>query len=152
MQLRLSTDNNTLNWCLGGEILKLEPWGPDGVRVRATNLRDFPDIPGALIDCPPDSGATVTVTDGKGTLTNGKLRAEIWSDGTLHFFNTATGAVLLEEPEPIFNKPPARWYRPRHSDLSKIDVHFRAHQGERIFGLGHHHHALLANNASVIDL
>jgi hypothetical protein len=78
------------------------------VRVRATNLRDFPEIPGALIETLPDFGTKVTVTDDKGVLTNGKLRAEIWSDGTLHFFNTATGAVLLEEPEPIFNKPPAR--------------------------------------------
>ena len=117
MQLRLSTNNSTLNWRFGGEILKLEPWGPDGVRVCATNLQDFPEIPGALFDALPDSGATVKVKDDKGILTNGKLRAEIWSDGTLHFFNTVTGAVLLEEPEPIFNKPPARWYRPHAASL-----------------------------------
>jgi alpha-D-xyloside xylohydrolase len=152
MQLRLSIENYTLNWRLKSEILKVEPWGPDGVRVRATNLHDFPDIPGALLEPLPDSGTKVTVSDDKGILTNGKLRAEIWADGTLHFFNTATGAVLLEEPEPIFNKPPARWYRPLHSDLSKIDVHFRPLRGERIFGLGQHQHGLLDNKGSVIDL
>src|SRR5258708_3746816 len=138
MQLRLCADNNMLHWRLNGELLKVEPWGPDGVRVRATNLHDFPEIPGALIETLPEPGAKAVVMDDKGILTNGKLKAEIWSDGTLHFFNTATGAVLLEEPEPIFNKPPARWYRPRNSNLSKIDVHFRAQQGERIFGLGQH--------------
>src|SRR5690349_13159013 len=124
MQIRLSADNNTLYWSLKGEILKLEPWGPDGVRVRATNLREFPEIPGALIDTLPDSDAKVAIKDDKGTLINGKLRAEIWADGTLHFFNATTGAVILEEPEPIFNKPPARWYRPHNSELSKIDVRF----------------------------
>ncbi len=152
MPLRLSTENNALNWCFKGEILNLEPWGPDGVRVRATNLRDFPEIPGALIETLPDSGAKVTITDDKGILTNGKMRAEIWLDGTLHFFNAVSDAVLLEEPEPIFNKPPARWYRSHHSDLSKIDVHFRAQPSERIFGLGQHQHGLLDNKGSVIDL
>jgi len=39
----------------------------------------------------------VTIQDETGSLTNGKLRADIWPDGTLHFFNIATGAVLLEE-------------------------------------------------------
>ncbi len=152
MQVRLSAENGTLYWRLKGEILKVEPWGADGVRVRATNLRDFPDIPGALIDTLPDPRAAVTIADDKGSLSNGKLRAEIWADGTLHFFNAATGDVLLQEPEPIFNKPPARWYRPLHSDLSKIDVHFRAQAGERIYGLGQHQHGLLDNKGSVIDL
>src|SRR5262249_5218372 len=147
-----STEDNTLNWCLKGEILKVEPWGPDAVRVRATNLRDFPDIPGALNETLAAPGASVTTRGDKGILTNGKLRAEVWADGTLHFFNTVRGDLLLEEPEPIFNKPPARWYRPHPSDLSKIDVHFRAQPDERIFGLGQHQHGLLDNKGSVIDL
>jgi alpha-D-xyloside xylohydrolase len=80
------------------------------------------------------------------------LRAELWADGTLHFFNTHRGAALLQEPEPIFNKPPARWYRPQGSELAKIEVYFRAQRGERIFGLGQHQHGLLDNKGSVIDL
>ncbi len=152
MKLRLSTEKNTLYWRLKGEILKVEPWGPDGVRVRATNLPDFPKIPGALIEALPISDTKVTLTDNKGTLTNGKIRAEIWSDGTLHFFNSVTSAVILEEPEPIFNKPPARWYRPHTSNLSKIDVHFRSNTSEHVFGLGQHQHGLLDNKGSIIDL
>ena len=91
MKVRVSAENNTLYWRLKGEILKLQPWGADGVRVRATNLLDFPDMPGALIDTLPDPPVAVTVEDGQGVLINGKLRAEIWADGTLHFFNAATG-------------------------------------------------------------
>jgi alpha-D-xyloside xylohydrolase len=152
MKPRLSTENNTLYWRLKGEILKVEPWGPDGVRVRATNLPDFPEIPGALLETLPTSNTQVTLTDDKSTLTNGKIRAEIWSDGTLHFYNSITGAVILEEPEPIFNKPPARWYRPHTSNLSKIDTHFRSNTSEHIFGLGQHQHGLLDNKGSIIDL
>lgn len=152
METRLSIDQTTLYWRLKGEILKVEPWGPDGVRVRATNLRDFPEIPGALLD-PPEAPAAVAAMPGdKGILTNGKIRAEIWHDGTLHFYNASSGAVLLQEPEPIFNKPPARWYRPRGSDLSHLEVYFKAQQGEHIFGLGQHQHGLLDNKGCVIDL
>ena len=136
MNPRLSTDNVTLYWRLNGEILSLQPWGADGVRARATNLREFPEIPGALLDPPPAPGATATLAEGKGILTNGKLRAEIWPDGTLHFFNTHTGRALLEEPKPVFNRPPARWYRPQGSDLSRVEASFRARPGETIFGLG----------------
>jgi alpha-D-xyloside xylohydrolase len=102
MKTHVSTDNNILFWRLNGEILKVEPWGPDGVRVRATNLSDFPAIPGALLESPATPEVAVAFLDGKGILTNGKLRAEIWPDGTLHFFNAKSEAVLLEEPEPIF--------------------------------------------------
>jgi alpha-D-xyloside xylohydrolase len=148
----METHLPTLTWRRNAEILKVEPWGPDGVRVRATHLRDFPEIPGALLDAPPAPGAAVNTTGGKQILTNGKLRAELWADGTLHFFNTHRGAALLQEPEPIFNKPPARWYRPQGSELAKIEVYFRAQRGERIFGLGQHQHGLLDNKGSVIDL
>jgi alpha-D-xyloside xylohydrolase len=153
MKTHVSTDNNILDWRLNGEILKVEPWGPDGARVRASNLSDFPAIPGALLESPDTPDVAVVLQDGKGTLTNGKLRAEIWPDGTLHFFHAQSGSVLLEEPEPIFNKPPARWYRPLEgSNLSKIDTHFRSQAGEHIFGLGQHQHGLLDNKGAVIDL
>ena len=153
MKTHVSTDNNILFWRLNGEILKVEPWGPDGVRVRATNLSDFPAIPGALLESLAIPDVAAVLQDGKGILTNGKLRAEVWSDGTLHFLNAQSGSVLLEEPEPIFNKPPARWYRPLEgSNLSKIDTHFSSQPGEHIFGLGQHQHGLLDNKGAVIDL
>jgi alpha-D-xyloside xylohydrolase len=153
MKTHVSTDNNILFWRLNGEILKVEPWGPDGARVRATSLSDFPAIPGALLENLATPEVAVAFQDGKGILTNGKLRAEIWPDGTLHFLNAQSGSVLLEEPEPIFNKPPARWYRPLEgSNLSKIDTHFRSQPGEHIFGLGQHQHGLLDNKGAVIDL
>ena len=103
MNLRISADTTTLDWRLSGEILKIEPWGPDSVRVRATNLGDFPDIPGALDATPAAAPATISIGEDKGTLINGKLRAETWADGTLPFSNSQTGAVLLEEPRPIVN-------------------------------------------------
>ena len=152
MDLRVSVDSPVLSWRLNGEMLRVEPWGPDGLRVRATNLAGFPDIPGALFDPPPGAEARAWLAEGKGILVNGKIRAELWADGTLHFLRAESGAVLLEEPEPIFNRPPARWYRPLGSSLSKLEACFRASPGERIFGLGQHQHGKLDNKGCVIDL
>jgi alpha-D-xyloside xylohydrolase len=153
MQLQASACDGVLYWRLNGEILKIEPWGPDGVRVRATNLADFPTMPGALLEPPPTAAPIVSTELGVATLTNGKVRAEIWANGTLHFYNAQTGVLLLEEPEPIFNKPPARWYRLRQgSDLCRIETRYCAQPGERIYGLGQHQHGLLDNKGSVIEL
>ena len=96
MNPRISVHDFTLYWRLSGEILSFQPWGPDGARVRATNLRDFPEIPGALLDPPPAPGAAATLAEGKGILTKGKLRAEIWPDGTLHFFFKGDINVVLQ--------------------------------------------------------
>ena len=152
MEFHLSIENNILQWRLNGEILQIEAWGKDGLRIRATNLRNFPEIPGALLDAISVPDVSATIHEGKGILTNGRIQAEIWSDATLHFVKTDSGAILLQEPEPIFNKPPARWYRPQNSDLSHLEVTFRAQPGERIFGLGQHQHGLLDNKGCIIDL
>ena len=45
MNLRISADTTTLYWRLSGEILKIEPWGPDSVRVRVFWLdADEPEL------------------------------------------------------------------------------------------------------------
>ncbi len=152
MDIRVSVDSQVLYWRLNGEILQVEPWGPDGLRVRATNLADFPTMPGALLEALPSPAARARLLDGKGVLTNGKICAELWADGTLHFSRAGSGALLLEEPEPIFNRPPARWYRSKGSNLSKLEACFRASPGERIFGLGQHQHGRLDNKGCVIEL
>ena len=66
----ISADGNRLTLRLNGEILQVEPWGSDGVRVRATKLRSFPDIPGALAETFDAPGANAVVREGKGILTS----------------------------------------------------------------------------------
>jgi hypothetical protein len=77
--------------------------GPDGVRLRATNLSEFPDIPGALDAAPAATHATVSIGEYKGTLINGKLRAEVWANGTLHFFSCAPSmsSILTLTPQAV---------------------------------------------------
>ena len=55
---------DALEWRAHGETLRIEPWGPDALRVRVTYggpLVD--DLPGALLDAPPPGGkAQISVT------------------------------------------------------------------------------------------
>ena len=48
-------DDQALEWRGGHETVRVEPWGPDSLRVRGTvweKVRD--DLPHALIDPAPD--------------------------------------------------------------------------------------------------
>src|SRR4051812_5262192 len=94
---------STLSWSADHELLTVQPWGPDGVRVRATKLADFADVPGALLDESEagDAGSWQT-SDESAVLVNGKLRVEISSQAAISMFHSSTDQVLLKEPERVF--------------------------------------------------
>lgn len=53
-------NGTAVEWRRGHEAVRIEPWGPDSLRVRGTlwhAVRD--DLPGALLSSPPDSGSGV---------------------------------------------------------------------------------------------
>ncbi|MFE5812903.1 hypothetical protein ACFQ6S_05680 [Streptomyces sp. NPDC056479] len=56
------------------EILRIEPWGPHGVRVRAAAGTLDPDATGALESSSPSPHAELSVRDdGSARLVNGRL-------------------------------------------------------------------------------
>jgi alpha-D-xyloside xylohydrolase len=139
-------------WHCDGEMLHLQPWGADGIRVQATPLVEFPAIPNALLDAPLGTASQIDLTERGANLTNGKIRVEISKEGQLRFFNTQSGKMLLGEPAPYFNKPPARWWRFEHGDLARLVVRFEPNPGERFYGLGQHQHGKLDQKGCVIEL
>ena len=145
---------NALIWRNGPETVRIEPWGADSLRVRATQgaaIRS--DLPGALGAMPPaSSDAEITIESERASIRCGLVRADMTAEGQISFSNAATGAALLAEPDPRFIRPPARWFKPLGSDLSRISVEFQAVEGERFYGLGQHQHGLLDQKGCVIDL
>ncbi len=152
MESNFCVEDQKITWRRDGETLLVQPWGPDGVRVQATVLLEMPVVPGGLLDTPPASNGQVAQTESGVTLINGRVRVEINQEGTLRFFNHITGDLLLAEPAPYFNKPPARWWRFEHGDLARLAVRFEPNPGERIYGLGQHQHGLLNQKGCVIEL
>ena len=43
---------NALEWSARQETLRIEPWGPDAIRVRATIGPVREELPGALTEAP----------------------------------------------------------------------------------------------------
>jgi hypothetical protein len=56
------------------EILRIEPWGPHAVRVRASSGAVDPAAAGALESPPPSPQAELSVDDDCARLVNGRLR------------------------------------------------------------------------------
>ncbi len=154
-----ATDNRLI--CrLGGETLWLEALGAASVRVRATkNARiDEAQISG-LIDSPPAGAPVIDIADETATLTNGRIRATVTRmprglEPTLElaFHDIETGDVLLEEEMPHILFPNARHHTAEQGDLWRIENTFKAHDGERFYGLGQHQHGRLDQKGCVIDL
>ena len=146
--------NQELIWQENQQTVWIQPWGKDGLRVRA-NLAGVPlDVPQALLAPPPaPEGEVDSGSDSAGAwLRNGAIKASMASSGRLQFFNALTSQVLLEEPSLPYYAPPNRHFKPRDGRLHQIEVWFNAQEGERFFGLGQHQHGRLDNKGCVIDL
>ncbi|MGW3409705.1 glycoside hydrolase family 31 protein [Streptomyces sp. NPDC000888] len=131
------------------EILRIEPWGPHAIRVRASAGVLASAAPGALGSSPSSPHAELSIPDdGLAHLVNGRLTVEADADGRLRFLHTASGRELLAE------KRPYTWHRgPRaRAADGRMEQSFEAHDGERLFGLGRHPHGRLDQKGCVIDL
>ncbi|MEO3756433.1 TIM-barrel domain-containing protein [Streptomyces sp. B6B3] len=143
-----------LEWRGRQETLRLEPWGPDAIRVRARLGGPLlPDLPGALLDeAPPAGPVAVKVKDGTATLTCGAITAEVNAEGMIRFLRTDTGDELLAEERAHFWWPGPRLYTATGNGYHRLEQRFAAYHGERLYGLGQHQHGLFDQKGAVVDL
>ena len=149
------------------ELLVIEPWGENSLRIRATqraSLLEDEDLSALLPD--PKTTASEAALDGSGAvLTNGKIRAELSGSGKLTFYNQE-GKVLLqefqrtrammEEGHKEFNSALeiyARTFEPyAMMDNYALTVRFEPVDGEKIFGLGQYQQPYLDMKGCVLEL
>ncbi|GAB2961580.1 glycoside hydrolase family 31 protein [Saccharothrix stipae] len=157
---------NALEWRANGETLRIEAWGPDAVRVRATSGGPvLDDLPGALLDAPPVGKPEISLAEHHATLVNGALTVRVDADtdgsvtpylpataGRLTFLRTEDGAELLAEQPAHFWWPGPRSAAPTGNGYHRLEQRFRAYPGERLFGLGQHTHGLFDQKGAVVDL
>ena len=155
---------DALEWRARGETLRVEGWGPDAVRIRATPggpLLD--DLPGALLDVPPPGAKPrISIAEHQATLVNGAITVRIDAGtrtpnlaptaGRLTFLRTEDGAELLAERPAHFWWPGPRPATATGNGYHRLEQCFRAYPGERLYGLGQHTHGLLDQKGAVIDL
>ena len=136
------------------EILRIEPWGQDALRVRAARGHELPEPlgeDGALLEV--DSPAAVIETTAHGaTIRNGAITAELDAQGRLRFLRGEDGRELIAERDPHFVDPRARHYGHRPDGYWRLEAAFAAYDDERLYGLGQQQHGRLDQKGCVIDL
>lgn len=145
--------DGALEWSGRTETVRIEPWGPDAVRVRARLGGPLLEgLPGALLDRPEDTTSTLELIGGEGRLTVGALTVEVSAEGLIRFTRTADGGELLAEERAHFWWPGPRLYTPTGNGHHRLEQRFAAYDGERLYGLGQHQHGLFDQKGAVLDL
>jgi alpha-D-xyloside xylohydrolase len=144
---------NALLWESKHEILQIEPWGRDSLRVRATiNTRIRDDLFSVLLP-PNDADVQITIGEGGASISKGAITASVSPEGCIRFSNTASGAELLAEKEPVrATRIPPRYFKAAPGDLFHLEARFLSYDGERFYGLGQHQHGLLDQKGCTIEL
>lgn len=90
----LFNDGNRLCYKFDAEILWIEPWGDNALRVRATKST-MPTEDWALL-APTPVETKITVSQEQGEIVNGQIRGLVSRGGKLSIYNSM-GNLLLEE-------------------------------------------------------
>jgi alpha-D-xyloside xylohydrolase len=150
--IEFAREHNSLFCTLDREILKIEPWGCNGIRVRATRLnRIRSDWVNALL-AQEDRPVEIEIRESGASLLNGAMLVHVGARGEMTFLNASTGQELLKEKPIHALSIPSRYYKDLKGDLFRIEACFEAYDDEHVYGLGQHQHGRLDQKGCVIEL
>lgn len=134
----------------GHETVRIEPWGANGVRVRASIAAIRDDLPDALLKQAVETDVDVDVA--RRRLRNGWIEVNVSEEGLIGFVDTRTGDEVLSEQRAHFQWPGARFFEHAAHGAHHIEQRFESREDERIYGLGQHPGERLNLKGAVIDL
>lgn len=142
----------------GNELLQIEAWGHNALRVRATKYPEFTGNNHALEKAKSD-GAYIILQDKKAQIRNGKIRCVIDCRGFMEFYSGET--LILKEYYRSFSganahspslKLVARDFKSITGGDYKITVRFDANEEEKIFGMGQYQQPNLNLKGCILEL
>ncbi len=167
-------DNGALIATRAGETVRIEPWGRDAFRVRATMNPEFTGNMWALTEKPEPADTKIEIFDvdhwvGDGTIdkrtnasiTNGRMRIEINFVGVITVFRDEK--VVLREYFRCYDGTISRgsrclkivnreWKGIIGGTDYKLNLKFDANEGEKIYGMGQYQQSFLDLKGSVLEL
>jgi alpha-D-xyloside xylohydrolase len=164
--MKFENKNGVLTASRRGELLCIEPWGPDAFRVRATMYPAFTGQVWALTETPPaPAECSVEIhadADGRpsAAITNGRLKATVNFAGVITFYRDGT-QILREDyryyegtlsQESRCLKIVAREYKPYVGGDYRITQRFEPNAGEKLFGMGQYQQPNFDLKGCVLDL
>ena len=143
------------------EILWIEAWGENSLRVRATMLSEMPDSENALLPAPElQSAANITIDGKTASIQNGNICAKINRSGKITFYNEQ-GKILLEEYSRRRDDPSefasalnidARAFKPILGGDFSLTARFESDPDEKLYGMGQYQQSLLNIKGCVLEL
>lgn len=147
----LRKNGNALERRFNCELLRIEPWGKNGLRVRCTPDNELSGKNRALIDLPKED-SEILIDEGEGYIVNGKAKATVDKNGKITVFNQK-GEIMLEEDlnlKPL--KRQARFFKPRLCGSYELTVTFKTNPYEKIFGMGQYQQPFLNLKGCTLEL
>ncbi len=144
-------ENGALIYTYNSELVKIEPWGKNALRVRATPDAKLSQKNRALLEQEPTT-AKIVINENGASIQNGNAIAEINKDGKITIKNS-NKEVLLDERlrlQPL--KTPARFFKPRLCGSYELTMSFDADPNEKIFGMGQYQHPFLNLKGCTLEL
>lgn len=155
-----SQENGALIGRQQEEVLRLEAWGKNSLRVRATRNPGFSGSDHALCFGRNETQAEIGILEKGAVIRSGKLRAEINTAGVISFFRGET--LLLREYyrfyEGTISKESrclriiSREFKAISGNGWKLTVRFEGRDDEKIFGMGQYQHAYLNQKGCLLEL
>jgi len=160
------TEDGCLVWRGGGEMLVVEPWGADSVRVRST-IGEVQDADWALLPRDPAAAlaATLTVDGLTATLVNGGIRVVAtavsrkdhqagghFTDCRLAFYDADGGLLLSELDDGGALKTRSRTYVPLAGGSFETGLALVGPADEHLAGMGQYQQNLLDLKGATLEL
>ena len=140
------------------EILWIEPWGENSLRVRATCEAAMPETDWALLPA-PQAQTEIKIENNSAVITNGKITATVSRSGKIRFFNQ-NGKLLLEEfvrdmSQPEFSshmRIAAREIRGNIGGAFQAYARFESDPEEKLFGMGQYQQGIFNLKGATLEL
>ncbi|MBO4280787.1 MAG: family 31 glucosidase, partial [Lachnospiraceae bacterium] len=159
----------------GGETLRIEPWGKDSLRVRATMRSSFTDYAWALTEKVPACNAEITVINAGdwtgdplipcgnpvAVIQNGRLKAVVNFAGVISFYRDEK--LVLREYFRFYGGTISRgsrclkisnreWKGVIGGSDYALTVRFDANEGEKLYGMGQYQQPYLDLKGNMLEL
>ncbi|MCQ2538798.1 MAG: family 31 glucosidase, partial [Lachnospiraceae bacterium] len=166
-------DNNALVFRTKGETVRIEPWGKNALRVRATMFPNFTGRDWALTE-KHESNADIYIgkpekwmgdgcDDNKeiATITNGRIKAEVNFVGIIAFYRDdklilredfhSYGGTISKESR-CLKTVNREWKGIIGGTDYSLDLRFESNEGEKIFGMGQYQQPYMDLKGCVLEL
>ena len=136
------------------EIIIIEPWGENSLRVRATCEGKMPENDWALLPQKEKIKADITPSEEFYTIKNGKISAVITEKGEISFYNEKGKALLREfsSLEFLGVRKYGREFQPIPGGDYKLTVRFAPNDEEKLYGMGQYQQPYLNLKGCALEL